>query len=326
MGRGAGQERRVIRSRHASPWRLAALGVALASCAGSEPGRGGSSPAALTAADPSSRAAVVAIADADGSILGATGVLVGPHAVLTAAHAVQGLDPIALRVVFTSTLGSPTDRRYGVARIFVDPEYAGGPEHDLAILRLTTAPTEATPLPTPTGTPGARGESVLLCGFGAAAVGASGDPARREGMTTLTVLDGATWRVSGPTLPCAGDVGAPMLVDEAGTLVVGALVSVGDCSTYGLGPMLSASAPFLDDTLALVEEMSDAGPRPDAGVRVDAGRVVRDAGVPPRPGDDVAPSGCTLGRGIGPSRVAAPGALALVLVLARARRRHRPSV
>lgn len=247
---------------------------------------------ALTAAVPSDHAAVCAITGLTGTLLGATGTLVAPRAVLTTASAIEGIPATSLRVVFSSALGSPTDRLYGVARVYVDPAYFGGDtrEHDLALLRLTNAVADVTPIPTPTGPVGLRGEAVVVVGFGATSTGGTDSGIRRQGSATLSIVTPSTWTIAGmdASVPCLGDSGAPVLLDEAGVLVVGAIMSEGDCGTYGLGPTLAASTPFLDETLALIETVADAGTRPDAGPRSDAGRPVdagRDAGSsysPPR--------------------------------------------
>src|SRR5688572_13212949 len=83
--------------------------------------RTAAAPASLSGGAPSSRAAVVAITDPTGTVLGGSGALLSPHVAITSADVVAGIEPFDLRVAIADRIGT-TAVLAGVTRVEMDAD------------------------------------------------------------------------------------------------------------------------------------------------------------------------------------------------------------
>lgn len=149
-----------------------------------------------------------------------TATLVGQRTVLTAAHCV--LDPDTgntLQPVNFYVNGFPGGTKYTATAVVTHPNYSGGNQSDIAVVRLTQDVAGVQPMQV-TNTAPTMGESVLLVGYGLPAeetgeFGTKRQAASVIGKVTSTVISfyGAS-ATKGNT--CNGDSGGPTFANRGG--------------------------------------------------------------------------------------------------------------
>ncbi len=208
-----------------------------------------------------------------------SGTLIAEDVVLTAAHClntgsgpkVRTLKPqdLAIYIGDEPAYVHPdghydiVDHLYATTETLIHPAYDPyALIDDIALVRLSTAPTEPTaPVPAlPAGTGWSVGETLNFAGFGEIEDGSYGVKLQGDG-----ALDGLGCTVDGcpgpgdaatqisytqdAGSPCFGDSGGPAFVDRAGTIYVGGITSYGDadCLVYGVSTRVDAFESFIGD-------------------------------------------------------------------------------
>ncbi len=283
---------------------------------------------ALRDAEPSEDDAVVALVRAPvacGRVpaLHCTGTVVAPRAVLTAAHCVLGSSLPRLWVAAGAELAARA-RFHEVVELLAHPGYdAATKVNDVALVLLAEPILDVAPLPL-----GGKaldssdvGRRLRVVGYGHP----GDDPidgVRRRGTTVVSSAD-AQWIETnpGPSLPCDGDSGGPLLARNAdGTERVVGVTSWGDpaCLHYAGSTQLASHLAFLgaglDRARALppsVESMT---------IVCDGAAATPDAATSPAAPPRRLPEGCNAGATAHPL-----GCAALPLLLAALRRRRAAS-
>lgn len=261
----------------------------------------------LVGGEPSDIDAVVLVTDSELSF-SCTGAVIGRRLVLTAAHCLDDASP-ELRVLVGADPTTSIEADLSVARAFVDPEFDDETaDHDVALLELTSDWTR--PFFAYTTAPvGTVGDTVAIFGTGVSDADESNDLRQRTGTAVLSMVGPTRWEWESSPFVCQGDSGGPVAVlDANGEPTVAAVISFGteSCNMFSDAWRLSASAAFIEQTVAIITPGGG-----DAG-RADAGAV--DSAVPP----DAGASGAEMdggGCGVAP-RESRPSVLSVALALA----------
>jgi len=261
-----------------------ALGALLLGCLGADcsepevPGGPAGSPltaailgGATTAGDPAVVALVATpVLCGDVAQVVCTGSVIAPRVVLTAAHCADLAAPATLSANLGPDPAHPA-QQLAVVDSWVHPEYDGR-HHDVALLLLSDAVQDVTPMPlTDVPVDIALGEVVRVVGYGAdtalsSLLSAESDPTelptKHAGLSSVVEFTATELTLApSPGLTCTGDSGGPVLSQRTGSEPLIAITTGGDaaCQRTSLNLRLDTEAASLLSVLN--STWSDQGAR-----------------------------------------------------------------
>jgi hypothetical protein len=142
-----------------------------------------------------------------------TATLISGRSLLTAAHCVDKLSPVRF---FPEGLEGPV---FEVAYVAVHPDYAGGNQADLAVVRLAEPLVGIDPLPLASDGPRIN-ETVVLLGYGRTSEQGGTFGIKRAAQSRVAAVLDEYYTVAGEGNVCDGDSGGPTLVEREGREVI----------------------------------------------------------------------------------------------------------